>query len=133
MIRKIPYQRGILPLLLCVLAGCATVSPPTPPTPPTARSAAPEPICFDCFWRHHDPAFRAELVAFYQSYETDDPVVRADVHLLVSRVRGDLDGTCCAFDEFATIRDTTQDRDRRLRRRTTGTPDRSRYRSPGQS
>jgi hypothetical protein len=65
--------------------------------------ASPNPICFDCFWDHQDPAFRTELTRFYERYETDDPVLRAELDYLLARVRGQHQQLCHSIAAFEAI------------------------------
>jgi hypothetical protein len=67
--------------------------------PPSER----QPICFDCFWQYQDPAFREELIGFYSRYETDDPVLRAELTYLLARVEGEPEELCNSFDAFEAI------------------------------
>jgi hypothetical protein len=67
--------------------------------PPTERPS----ICFDCFWQYQDPAFRDELIRFYDRYETDDPMLRAELTYLLARVEGKPEQLCKSFDAFEAI------------------------------
>ena len=101
-------------LALLVLAGLAVAACARPaPETATPRAASPM-ICYACFWEHQDPDFRRELIAFYERYETDDPLVRADVAYLLGRVAGDPDRVCGAWRALLEVRDEIADAQRAL-------------------
>jgi len=85
--------------VLLAAAGCTRPAS----APATPRAPAPT-ICYTCFWEHQDPGFRRELIEFYERYETDDPLLRADVSYLLGRVTGDPDRVCAAWHELAALR-----------------------------
>ena len=93
-------------LLLLVVSGCAGKAA-------TTEAQAP-PVCYECFWSHQDPAFRAELVRVYETRDPADPLLAADVRYLLSRVRGDREGLCEAFRSFRRLRRSEDDPSRRL-------------------
>jgi hypothetical protein len=89
--------------------GCAR------PAPRATVERAPAPaICYACFWEQQDPGFRRDLIAFYERYETDDPLVRADVEYLLGRVLGDPDRVCASWRALLEIRDELADPQRVL-------------------
>lgn len=93
-------DRPIRALIIALVLGSSLVIADAPQAP--ARSE-PHTICFDCFWQYQDPAFRDELIRFYGGYETDDPVLRAELTYLLARVEGSPEKLCKSFDAFETI------------------------------
>ena len=83
------------------LAGCAGRTPPAA----TPAAAPHEAICYECFWKHQDPAFRRELVRFYEAYRATDPLVQTDVEYLLGRVTGDEERVCRSFHDLEELRD----------------------------
>jgi len=67
-------------------------------------SAGSAPVCYDCFWEYQDPQFRQDLVRFYRGYETDDPVVRAELTYLLARVEADSSKLCESMQAFDALR-----------------------------
>jgi hypothetical protein len=79
------------------LAAAGVIGSDDPPGPET------NPVCYDCFWEYQDPEFRKELVEFYKNFETADPLIRAELIYLVSRVEGDPNGLCRSFRLLETL------------------------------
>lgn len=89
--------RVLITLLLLAQGLIQATDPQAPPSPDR------NPICFDCFWKYQDPAFRDELVRFYAAYETEDAVLRAEITYLLARVTGDAESLCRGFKAFEAI------------------------------
>jgi len=112
--------------LLTGLLACAPlpVTPPVTPRPITVSdvsSSAPHrvqldttPVCHSCFWNHQDPGFRDEYVEVVRQRQSADPLVAAELRLLVARAAADSAGVCAAADAFATVAGAEEQVARRL-------------------
>ena len=75
--------------------------------------------CYPCFWKNHPSEFRDELLAFYDRYAPDDPLIDADRRYILSRVRGDLAALCEARRAFEARAEAENDPLRQLLARET--------------
>lgn len=114
---------ALLPaLLLATLCACAPARPASPaPGAAAGVTDAPllvrpnrAPVCFSCFWDWQPPGFRAEYLAVMRQRSQEDPLLAAEVRLVVARVAGDSAAVCAAAESFASLAGSGEHARRRL-------------------
>jgi hypothetical protein len=81
------------------------------------KKIPPEPssVCYACFWEGYEPKLRADLIAFYQQFQSPDPMVMADVRYILWRATGT--ENCEARASYRAVARRDPDLGRRLRAR----------------
>jgi hypothetical protein len=99
----------------CLMVAAAFLVRSIAAADPAAQSAqGSDTPCYECFWKGYTPAFREELIAFYEHFSTDDKLVDAARQLVLARVRDDAAGLCDARASFGPVASFDKDPGRRL-------------------
>ena len=107
-------RRGFAWLALILGTGCAAPGTASSGLAPRPVSLSPEPVCHACFWAHIEPGQRELAVEVLGARTPADPLIRADLQLIVARIAEDAPAACAARAAFAELAGTERDRDRRL-------------------